>query len=898
MIDTRYQRLSELLLAGFDLPADQRREKLEALDDDPLLVAEALQLLELEQDDFLAVSPVRRLEQLNPEQQLPSGSTAAEQEPTSGEVPWRPSGSEPSNPAGSEASPHFVGRGLPEQVGPFRILGRLGEGGMGVVYLAEQTEPVRRRVALKMLREGFAGRVLRARFEAERHAVARLHHPNVAQLFEAGSTAEGQPYFAMELIEGRPLTTYCDVERLSIRERIDLFRSVCEGVQHAHQRGLLHRDLKPANILVAKDDSGAVPKILDFGIAKAIDRPLIDGTLWTGDHVIGTPAYLSPEAVGAAGAGLDLDTRSDVYALGIVLYELLVGVRPLDLEGLPLVETLRWVAEKSPPAPSARWAALEPEICGRLAELRQVEPGTLDRLLQGDLDWILQKAIARDRADRYPSVEHLSADLERHLHDEPVEAGPPSTFYRLKKFVRRRRGVVAAGGLVFASLILGLTGTLVNLERANQEAAAARQALEEAEEISGFLENLFEVSDPGEARGSEVTARELLDRGAEEILGGFEDRPLVKARFLVTIGRVFQKLGLYDRSRPLLEEAVAIRRSEPSASPAELATAFAELGSVLLERGAYDEAEPILREALEAREKALSPDDPTLATDLDHLARLAFHQGSYDESETLYGRAIDLRTRAFGPDDRSLASSLGSLGILYWYQGRFDEAEPLLRRTLEIAETHLGPDHPEVGKHLNNLGGLYGTMGRMEDSERLFRRSLEVAEKTLGPDHPTLAQAINNLALILQETGRYADAEPLYRRALAIREQALGPVNSEVAVSLTNLGSLYEAQGQFDEAVAYLRRALSIREQTVGADHPDLGKSLVDLGTALVKAGQGKEGEAKLRAGYEILAARLAPDHVWVRSALQELVALYRQTGAHAEADALEGRPSPPAPGE
>ncbi|MEM7588271.1 MAG: serine/threonine-protein kinase, partial [Acidobacteriota bacterium] len=564
----------------------------------------------------------------------------------------------------------------PEVIGPYRILNQLGEGGMGVVYLAEQTEPVRRRVALKMLRSRLPHRQLQVRFAAEQQAMARLHHPNIAQLYEAGSTSEGLPYFVMEWVDGVPITEYCDRERLGIRRRLELFQAVCGAVQHAHEKGLLHRDLKPSNILVYEEHGRAIPKVLDFGIAKSIDQPLVEGTLFTGERVIGTPAYLSPEAVSPADTGIDIDTRSDVYSLGILLYELLVGVRPFEPTGISVVKVLRQIIEEEPAGPSVKWAELEQTAQFELAHARALDAGSLAKRLRGELDWIVLKAVAKDRQERYASATHLAADLERHLRQEPVEAGPPSMVYRVRKFVRRQRGLVTAAALLLLTLILGLTGTLVNLQRAtqeaerasreaqraNQEAAATQQALEETEEISEFLQRLFKVSDPGEARGNTVTARELLDQGAEKIRAEFENRPLTRARFMLTIGEVYESLGLFDQAEPLLEEALTTREAE------------------------------------------LDPDHPQVAGAVNSLGRLRFTQGQLDEADVHFRRALEIRERTLPPDHPDLASSLNHLAFLLTNQGRYDEAEPLHLRGLEIEEKVLGPNHPSLVMGLTTLG--------------------------------------------------------------------------------------------------------------------------------------------------------------------------------------------------
>ena len=783
---------------------------------------------------------------------------------------------------------------VPKAIGPFRILRVLGRGGMGVVYLGEQTEPVRRRVAIKMLRHELVHRELRARFEAERHAMARLHHRFIAQLYDASSTADGRPYFVMEWVDGLPITDWADESRLGIRGRIELFRAVCDGVQHAHEKGLLHRDLKPANILVTADGT---PKILDFGIAKAIDRPLVEHTLDTGEKVIGTPAYLPPEAAGAAGAGFVHDTRSDVYSLGVILYELLLGVRPYETRGLAFVQVLRQITEAEPTGPSTRWRALEAETRTEVARSRRHDAASLPRRLRGDLDWIVLKALARDREDRYQSPSHLSADLGRHLDDEPVEAGPPSAFYRMGKFVRRRRGVVVAAGLLFLSLTLGLTGTLVNLgraheeaARANRQAAATEEALHEAREVSAFLEGLFEVSDPGEARGSTVTAREILDRGAEEIREEFADRPASKARFMGTIGRVFLNLGLYERARTMLEESLDLAEGVDDLR-SEVAEALSGLGRLARLEGDYLEAENLLRRALALHEESLETDLPGLARVLNDLAVVEDLQKDYDEAEALHRRALTIRESVLGADHPDVGGSLNNLAALLRNQQRYGEAEPLHRRSLEIKERTLGPDHPDVSKSLNNLAILLEDQARYEEAEPLYLRSLEIKEKVLGKEHESFGGTLHNLAGLYQRMERYEEAAELAARSLEIEEAVFGPETFGVAKILSTLARVRELQGRYADAEPLRVRSAEIVSRVFGADHPAFASAEIFLGRLFRLQGERRKAEETLRRAHAIVERTVPADHPLRLRAVQELAALLRSTGRETEADELEAPP-------
>ncbi len=489
---------------------------------------------------------------------------------------------------------------VPERIGPYRIVGTLGQGGMGTVYLGEQTEPVRRRAALKMLDTMHDRRRLQ-RFAAECQALARLQHPNVAALYEVGTTEEAHPYVAMEPVDGTAITAWCDQRQLPLEERIELFFGVCAGVRHAHEKGILHRDLKPANVLVTEVDGRPTAKVIDFGIARALGDPLHSGStpMTLENQIVGSPAYMCPET--AAGER-EVDTRSDVYSLGLLLYELLVGVLPFEIHRVDLVTLLRRVAREERPAPSARYAELDLEQQHRIAADRaRANPQRLLRGIRGDLDAIVAKALALDAADRYSSPADLAADLGRHLELRPVAARALSATYRTGRFVRRHWKMVAAGALLAIALTAGVVSTLREARRANLEAERATEALAESQAVSEFLVDLFEVSDPRQARGEEVTARELLDRGAEQLGSRFPDQPMSKARIMATIGGIYAQLGLYDNAETLLKAGLAIHEAELGADHAQTAARIHELAELYRKIGRYQEAEALFRRNDSAR---------------------------------------------------------------------------------------------------------------------------------------------------------------------------------------------------------------------------------------------------------------------------------------------------------
>jgi eukaryotic-like serine/threonine-protein kinase len=774
----------------------------------------------------------------------------------------------------------------PARIGPYRVLKVLGKGGMGSVYLVEQTEPIKRRAALKLIRSPFADREMLLRFQAERQALARMNHPHIAQVFEAGSTPEGYPYLVMEYVPGLPITAYCDRHRLHLRQRLELLIAVCGGVQHAHQKGIIHRDLKPSNILVMEEHGTPIPKIIDFGIAKALDhQSLTDGTLYTGERLLGTPAYMSPEVVEVQEGGLDIDTRADVYSLGVLLYELLVGVQPFG--GKNFVQVIRSITEEEPQKPSTKLLTLDETTRTELASHRALEAGAVTRPLRGDLDWITMKAIARDRTERYDSAAELAADLGRHLRNEPVLAGPPSAAYRVGKFVRRHRAGVAAAALVLLALLAGIAGTTLEARRANREAERANREAEVARQVSDFLVQLFEVSDPDRARGNTVTARELLDHGAARVANELGDQPRVQARLMDTIGTVYGQLGLYEEALPLVEEGLEIRRRALGEDHEDLADSLFHLAGLHTARGDYDQAEGLLQQSLALRAAALGPDHPEVAAVLNRLFEVYRLRGEPERALPLYERALAIQEKTFGPDHPEVAVSVNGLGELYYDQGDFERAEPFFQRALEIREKALGSDHRDVAESLNNLADLYRSTGELDRVEPLQQRALEIWEKVLGPEHPDVAASLNNLAAHYRSLGDYARAEPLFQRAREILEQALGPDHPHLSFILNNLGQVRRATGDYDEAEAMFARARKIREAAFGAEHPATAASIHNLALVYRDRGELERSEELFEEALEIYRATGSADHPRFAAVLQDLAVLYRDHGQPERAQPL-----------
>lgn len=731
----------------------------------------------------------------------------------------------------------------PERIGRYRILEVLGQGGMGTVYLGEQSEPIHRQVAIKVIRASRRDSQFTHRFEAERQALARMSHPGIAQVYEAGDTEDGQLFFAMEHVPGEPITDYCDRERLTIEQRLDLFVEVCRGIHHAHQKGILHRDIKPANILVATDQGRAVPKIIDFGVAKALDARTDGAPETVFGVVVGTPSYLSPEAIAASTAedSADPDTRSDVYALGVLLFELLVGERPFGRSGESVLQILRQVTEGEVPSPAARWRVLRADEAGARAALRGTTAATVARGLRGDLSWITLKATARQREKRYDSAAELANDIERHRRFEPVHAGPPGRLYVLAKFARRYRAAVLATGVVILALAAGVAARTVEAQRANREAAAARQAQGETAQVVEFLVDLFEVNEPGTSRGETITARELLDRGAEKIRASLGEQPLARARLLDTIGRVYQQLELNEVAEKLLREALALREASLGPNHPEVGASLDHLGDLLWIRGAYPEAERVLRRALAIREQSLEQDPLAVADVLDNLGSVLEIQDRYAEAEPVIERGLALRERELGPNALPVAASLDDLAVSHLDRGDGVAAEPLFRRALAIREAKLGPDHLQVATTANGLGIALFQLKRYEESLRVHGRALAIREKVLGPGSSSVGQSLINLSSVYAELGRFSEAEAAILRATSIWEKNLRPDHPRIGTAHLTLADFYLRRGEPARAEPILRETVDFFERTLGPDHSRLAHALKSLADCLAALGRREE---------------------------------------------------------
>jgi serine/threonine protein kinase/tetratricopeptide (TPR) repeat protein len=714
--------------------------------------------------------------------------------------------------------------GAGDMIGPYRLQERIGVGGMGEVWSAEREKPFHRKVALKILKAGMDTKEVIARFDAERQAMALMDHPCIAKVYDAGTTPTGRPYIAMEFIKGVSISEYCDRYKLDTRQRLELFMFLCDGVQHAHHKAVIHRDLKPSNVLITVVDDKPMPKIIDFGVAKATAQRLTEKTMFTHlGQLIGTPEYMSPEQ--AELTGEDIDTRTDVYSLGVILYELLAGALPFDSKELREAGfdgIRKKIREVEPPRPSTRVTTLG-ESSTITAEKRQVEPSALVSQLRGDLDWIIMKALDKDRNRRYPSAAEMAADIERHLSNQPVLASPPSNIYRIKKFVKRHKVGVATASLVVLAVLLGIAGTTIGMIRAIKAERMAREEAEAVKQVSQFLEGLFEVSDPSEARGNSVTAREILDKGAGKIARDLENQPILHARLMTTMGRVYRNLGLYRQSRTLLEDALDIRRDQLGNVNLDVADSEEELGSLLGSIGEFQAAEPLFVNALEVRESLLGPNHPNVARAVSNLANLYRQMREFEKAKPLYERALAIRERTLGAEHVDVSNSLNGLAIVHESMGDYEAALPLYKRALAIRELAYGSDHPQVAISLNNIATLYWMMGDHQTAHPYNTRAREIQEKVLGPDHPDLAHTLNTCAVIHLAAGDLEGTKRIHKRALEIREKNLRHDHPRIIESYYNLACVSALLGETDEAIEFLRE--SIRRgfaYDVIFDDPDL----------------------------------------------------------------------------
>jgi serine/threonine protein kinase len=763
----------------------------------------------------------------------------------------------------------------------FQLVRKLGEGGMGQVWLAEQTSPVQRQVALKLIKAGMYDDALVQRFQSERQSLAIMDHPAIAKVFDAGTTRQGQPYLVMEYVPGLPITEYCDQKKLKIRNRLELFIQACDGVQHTHQKAIIHRDLKPANILVVEVDGKPTPRIIDFGLAKAT-KPKAEGdTLFTqmGDF-LGTPGYISPEQ--ADPNVQDIDTRTDVYSLGVVLYVLLVGSRPFDTnqgQKQPLDQLLRKLREEEPLPPSTK-VNTDRDTSSATAEARGTKAKQLVSLLRGDLDWITMKALEKDRARRYGAPSELAADIQRHLNHEPIVARPASAAYRLRRYLRRHR--VAASVVAGLVLLLAAFSILqtVQLRRITRER-------DRASRITDFTTGMFKISDPSEARGNTITAREILDKESQYIKTDLAKDPEVQSQMMQVMARTYAGLGLYARAHELAKRALDARLSSLGPEDPKTLESMTQLGSILTLEGHYAEGEKLERQALADERRILGPDDPLTLQTMDNLAVTLKSRGDYDEAEKLEREVIEVATRRLGPESAQTLQSMNHLGGALQAQARYIEAEQEYRKLLDVERRVWGPDHPQTLAAMHNLGMAIEWQGRLAEAEPLFREVLAAQRRVFGPEHPNTARNMDGLASLLCREGRLADAEKLYRDSLEIRLRTVGPEHSETLMSQSNLAGVLLKEGHLHEAEKLYRETLATAVRVLGPENPVALISQSNIAEVLNKKGQNAEAEKIAREILDVETRKLGPFNPYTLFTLQQIGTAMAKTHRYADASKL-----------
>jgi serine/threonine protein kinase/tetratricopeptide (TPR) repeat protein len=758
------------------------------------------------------------------------------------------------------------------RIGPYKLLEQIGEGGMGVVYMAAQTHPVERKVALKLIKPGLDTRQVLSRFDAERQALALMDHPNIAKVFDAGTTESGQPYFVMELVNGVPITEYCDTHRLPPRERLELFVPVCKAVQHAHQKGVIHRDLKPSNVMVVQYDGNPVPKVIDFGVAKATGPKLTEETLYTGfGTVVGTLEYMSPEQ--AVRNQLDVDTRSDIYSLGVLLYELLTGTTPLDhkrAKEAAVLELLRVIQEEDPPKPSMRLSSTDelPSIAAN----RGVDPKRLSLIVRGDLDWIVMKALDKDRTRRYETANGLARDLDRYLHDEPVEARPPSAVYRLKKFAGRNRGAVITATLVTVALLAGTIVSTWQALRARAAAASEKAAKVEAQarevdakEVLSFLEKkIFAAARPRDQAGGlgfDVKLADALKAALPFVEKSFPNQPLVEARLRMTLGQSYYFLGEFQSASEQEEAARALYTLHRGLDDRDTLKSMHLLAVSYSELGRHDDALKLHQQTLAHQKAALGADDYDTLLSMTNLANCYFRMGRHAEALKLYEDTLALQKSKLGATDPLTLTTMNNLANSYFTLNRMEEALKLREETLALRKATIGRDHPDTLMSMFNLAGSYYVLGRHRQSLNLSEETLALQKSKLGPDHPNTLKTMTNVANCYQMLGRLPESLKLREETLALQKSKLGLAHPDTLISMNNLANGYDALGRHTDALKLRVETLAVQKAKLGPDHPDTLRSMNNLAMSYGEVGRLDESRKLSQETLARSKATLGPDH-------------------------------------
>ena len=824
-----------------------------------------------------------------------------------------------------------------DAIGPYTVVRELGEGGFGSVYLCEQVQPVKRRVAVKIIKVGMDSKAVLARFEAERQALAVLNHVSIAKVFDAGVTEYGRPYFVMEYVAGKPINEFCDREKLDTRTRLELFAKVCDGMQHAHQKGIIHRDLKPGNILVAcEDGEDPQPKIIDFGIAKATGDDLAETTLVTQvGQMMGTPEYMSPEQ--AEGLVNEIDTRTDVYSLGVVLYQLICGRLPFEpdeLRSRGYSEIQRIICEDDPPRPFQKFTSVSKkadQTTGRIAKARSTTVEALSASLKKELEWIPLKALRKDPDERYASAEALGLDVRRYLNGEALDAGPETTAYRLKKILKRHKVPVIAAAVVGLALIGGVIASGLFAIEANKQADIARnqtliaekqarlaeqQALlveEKAEEVRGKVRNLQTIVDfqanqlasiDVEAVGDSLRNSMILDLKVEpEIVSSADftgmsldilnrhifgptlksidenlgDQPLVQAQLLHMMGGTYMELGLIEEANGPLTRAMMLRIAELGRDdPATLESAT-RMGILNLYQGKYDQAMPYFMETLEARRRILGDEHPDTLESIHFMGFVLRKKGDFEGARSNFQIALDGRRRILGDEDFQTLVTMNMMGVLFWENGRVAEAEPYFLEALETRRRILGEDHPSTLESINNMGALLRKQGRYLEAMPYFADALAARRRALGAEHPMTVLSMKNMGMILQSLGRYEEATPYFDEALEIHQKTLGENHPLTLSTMNSMAAQLINLGKNEEARAYLLKTILGRRRALGGEHRNTLLSLLSLGNLLIDMGEYAEAEVHLKEVMNTSRGSNGPNRGLHQRAINRLRILHEQ---------------------
>jgi serine/threonine protein kinase len=785
-------------------------------------------------------------------------------------------------------------------IGPYKLLQQIGEGGFGSVWMAEQSKPISRKVALKIIKLGMDTKEVIARFEQERQALAMMDHSNIAKVFDAGATDQGRPFFVMELVKGIPITQYCDEARLGTRERLGLFGDVCAAIQHAHQKGVIHRDIKPSNVMVTLHGDKPVVKVIDFGIAKATHGRLTDKTLFTRfDQFIGTPVYMSPEQ--ASFSGLDIDTRSDIYALGILLYELLTGKPPFDAKTLASAgyeEMRRIIREVEPPKPSSRLSTMAGDERTTLAKARHIEPEKLHRLVESDLDWIVMKAIEKDRARRYETASAFAQDIAHFLADEAVSATPPSAGYQFRKFARRNKAALRVATAIAAVLVAATavsTWQAVRATRAEQETAEALVkvaaerdakdlARKDAEDIAKFLTDVFQSPDPARD-GREIRVVELLDKAAKKLETDLAAQPAQRAKLQATLGNTYLALGLAGQAIPLQEKVRDYHLATSSPEHPDTLNAMHNLAAHYSTAGRLEDALKTQEEVLALRRKVFGPENLDTLMAMSNLANTYCDVGRLKDGLKMQEEVLALRLKVLGPEHAATLKAMNNLAVSYSAAGREDEALKMKEEVLVLSDKKLGQEHPETLVAMGNLANSYSAAGRRDEALKLREKVLALSHKKLGPEHPDTFGAMGNLSNSYYEAGRRGEALKLLEEALALSHKMLGPEHPYTLDAVNDLALCYSAVGRRDEALKLQEEVLPLHRRILGPEHPETLRAMNNLAYLYYKSAD-RRGEAlKLQEEVMPLHRRiLGPEHPETLRAMNNLALFYKSADRRDEA--------------